>query len=187
MWRRSTLGLARISRLSSGSNSSRCLTNLRYVRKRVQLRQPTHHVLFFCLCLQASQTIQPDLSLIHIDPMVVEWDPPKDWTTYTYSTKITELGDTLIALSEDDRYILKRYLHVQLDDKDTGTRPRQVVYQQVAAPAQAEAAKPAEEEKPKEKTSFKLVLTAVTEDAKIKVLKEVRVLKPGMKLLEVSL
>jgi len=54
------------------------------------------------------------------------------------------------------------------------------------APQQTQAAEPKKEEPPKEevKTSFSLVLTAVPEDAKFKVLKEVRILKPGMKLME---
>ena len=50
----------------------------------------------------------------------------------------------------------------------------------------AQSKKDEEEPSEEEKTEFKLVLTEVTANAKVKVLKEVRVLKPGMKLLEVT-
>ncbi len=123
---------------------------------------------------------------MEIDPYVVEFLPPKDWTDYQYPPKITTLGEQLCALKEIEYTGVMEFIKLQLDIKEKPQGPI-IIAAPTAQVGPAQAAQPAaEEEKPKEKSSYKLVLTALPEDAKIKVLKEVRVLRPGMKLLEVT-
>jgi len=124
---------------------------------------------------------------VEVDP--TKWKVPKDWSEVDYPPKITQLAHQVLSLNVIENLLLMRYIMKKkgLTEDQIFGGP-QIAYAaapgaQVAAPA---AAAPAPEEaKPPEKTEFKLVLTAVPADAKVKILKEVRVLKPGMKLLEV--
>jgi len=122
---------------------------------------------------------------VEIDPYVVEFLPPKDWTDYQYPPKITTLGEQLCALKETEYTGVMEFIKLQLDIKEK-PQGQIIIAAPTAQAGPAQAAPAAEEEKPKEKSSYKLVLTALPDDAKIKVLKEVRVLRPGMKLLEVT-
>jgi len=128
----------------------------------------------------------PEEDVFYVNPNVVGWKSPTDWTTFQYPEKITTLANQLLKMEEDERYLVTKLLQIQWDLPDSVLdAPRQVyAAQQQAANAPAAAAGPPPAPPKPEKTTFKLVLTALTDDAKIKVLKEVRVLKPGMKLLE---
>lgn len=110
-----------------------------------------------------------------------------------YPEKIKQLAYQVMSLNAIEGVLLKRYIMKKqgLKDEHIFGQPQVMVAPQgTVAPggaAPAAAPKVEEEERKPEKTEFKLVLTEVPADAKVKVLKEVRVLKPGMKLLEVRI
>jgi hypothetical protein len=130
----------------------------------------------------------PEEDPCYVDPNVVDWRTPTDWKTFQYPDKIIKIATELLQMEEDERYLVTKLLQIQWDLPDSVLEPPPQMYAQpqfaAGAPAAAAPAPAAEPPKPT-KEIFKLVLTALTDDAKIKVLKEVRVLKPGMKLLEV--
>jgi len=110
------------------------------------------------------------------------WVVPKDWSEFQFPPKIIQLAAQINSLNAIENLMLVRYIGLKRglsEDQLFGGGGQVVVQAQAAAPAP-----PPEEPKKPEKVSFKLVLTAVDTEAKVKVLKEVRVIKPGMKLLE---
>jgi len=120
------------------------------------------------------------------DTGVSDWKPVENWDQWQFPPRIKALADQILALNQIDLLQLMRLIQRQTGQPytDPASQPA-VVYAAPAAQAEVAPAVEVKQEPPvKEKKSFSLVLTAITEDAKFKVLKEVRVLKPGMKLME---
>eukprot|EP01104_Vermistella_antarctica_P020983 TRINITY_DN9232_c0_g1_i1.p1 TRINITY_DN9232_c0_g1~~TRINITY_DN9232_c0_g1_i1.p1 ORF type:complete len:244 (-),score=77.43 TRINITY_DN9232_c0_g1_i1:101-781(-) len=94
---------------------------------------------------------------------------------------VIELADKICLLNLLETAELQAVLQKRLGI------PNEMLYGGGGGGGMAAAAAPVEEEvveKEQAKTEFKIVLTAVADGAKFKVLKEIRVLKPGMNLME---
>jgi len=124
-----------------------------------------------------------------IDPSVLKWKAVSSWEGFPFDPKIVNLAQQLLSLNQIESIQLTKYLQQQTGVPDSffyGGGPSFTPQAQPAAAAAAPAAADAPKEEPKkeEKTHFELVLTSVTEEGKFKVLKEIRTIKPGMKLME---
>ncbi|KAL6044397.1 54S ribosomal protein L12, mitochondrial [Balamuthia mandrillaris] len=123
-----------------------------------------------------------------------QWDVVKDWDQYTFPPKIVKLVDQLLALNQLENLELTKLMQRRLGIPDSALQGGSVVYAAPAAGAPAPGgAAPAggaaaEAEKKDAAAAANAVvtleLTAVNEADKFKVLKEVRALIPGMKLME---
>jgi ribosomal protein L7/L12 len=123
-------------------------------------------------------------------PTPKEWKYVTNWKEFDFSPRVRKIGEALFQLNQVEMFELMKLLQLRFDVPDSALMGGGVVVQAAgagAAPAAAAAAAPAEEpkEEKKEKMIFDVQLTAVAEADKFKVLKEIRALKPGMKLLEV--
>lgn len=119
-----------------------------------------------------------------------------DWKEYQFSPRVRKIGEALFQLNQIEMFELVKLLQLRFDVPDSAIMGGGVVVQAApaagaAAAAPGDAAAPAQAEAPKEEKKEKMIfdvqLTAVNEADKFKVLKEIRAMKPGMKLLEVRI
>lgn len=117
-----------------------------------------------------------------------------DWSTFKFDPKITAVADQIMAYDQFEMMELTRYMQQRLGLPDQalfggfggggGGVAAAPVAQAQAAPAETQETKPKAEEKKQEQLAFTLHLVKVDPEAKFKVLKEIRTMKPGMKILE---
>jgi len=121
-----------------------------------------------------------------------------DWKNFKFDPKITKIADEMLQLNQYDMMELMRYLQQRLGGPEAAlfggfgggggggyaAAPVQAQAQAQAAPAESQETKPKVEEKKQEQLAFTLQLVKVDPEAKFKVLKEIRTMKPGMKILE---
>lgn len=120
-------------------------------------------------------------------PAPKDWKYVSDWKQFEFSPRVRKIGEALFQLNQVEMFELVKLLQLRFDVPDSALMGGGVVVQAAGAAAPAAAAEPAAEEpkeEKKEKMIFDVQLTAVAEADKFKVLKEIRALKPGMKLLE---
>jgi len=129
-------------------------------------------------------------------PEPKEWKPVTNWSEFKFDRKILRIAEAVLGLNQLEMHELAKCMQLRLGLPDhvvegggmmmmpPGAMPMVgAVPGAAAAPGGADPAKPPEPEK-KEQTTFNVSLVKVTADAKFKVLKEVRTLKPGMTIME---
>eukprot|EP00005_Dracoamoeba_jomungandri_P003174 CAMPEP_0174250258 /NCGR_PEP_ID=MMETSP0439-20130205/488_1 /TAXON_ID=0 /ORGANISM="Stereomyxa ramosa, Strain Chinc5" /LENGTH=162 /DNA_ID=CAMNT_0015330277 /DNA_START=150 /DNA_END=638 /DNA_ORIENTATION=+ len=119
------------------------------------------------------------------------WKPVTNWDEFDHEPHIKELGDQIMRLNQIEYLSLTKYMQKQLGIPDSVMEGSPVIVsqsasQQAAAP-QAGAGEEKKDEAPAAPTAAngKLVLTALEDGAKFKVLKEIRAtICPGMKIMD---
>jgi ribosomal protein L7/L12 len=116
----------------------------------------------------------------------------ESWDSFPYPDKVKKLAAEIVALNQFEMIMLTRAIQKTLGIPDMqlfgggfGGGGGAATAGAATQAAPAEAPKPEPPKKEEEKRFYTLVLTGVPDDAKFKILKEVRVLRPGMKLMEV--
>lgn len=124
-----------------------------------------------------------------------EWKKVSNWEEFQFSPKVKKIAEAMFQLNQVETFELLKLLQLRFDVPDSALMGGGVVVQAAApgTPAPAGAtpggdapSAQAQSEAKAEKMIFDVQLVAVNEADKFKVLKEIRTMKPGMKLLEVS-
>jgi len=122
-----------------------------------------------------------------------EWKKVSNWEEFQFSPKVKKIAEAMFQLNQVETFELLKLLQLRFDVPDSALMGGGVVVQAAApgTPAPAGAtpggdapSAQAQSEAKAEKMIFDVQLVAVNEADKFKVLKEIRTMKPGMKLLE---